>query len=102
MADRDVTALRRPYCSCASQVRAAKVQTTHYFSRNTSSGSISVPWLNLRGRWLDAAGFHVNTPMTIHVMPGCIVLVAGDGRDNNTGNDTQSKAALKAAKKDSS
>lgn len=48
--------------------------------------------------------------MTVHVMPGCIVLVAGDGRDNNTGNKDnsagnnteQGKAALKATKKDSS
>lgn len=62
-----------------------------------------IPWLNLRGRWLDNAGFHVNTPMTIHVMPGCIVLVAGDGdSENDTGNDRQSKAAKQAAKKDSS
>ena len=100
MADRDFTALRR--CSqCHSQVRAAKVQTTFYSARNTPSGSLPVPWLNLRGRWLDAVGFRVNTPMTIHVMPGCIVLVTDDGKTEN-GNDGQSKAALKAAKKDSS
>lgn len=95
---------------CYSGVRIAKVRTRRYVSRHTPSGSTSIPWLNLRGRWLDNAGFHVNTPMTIHVMPGCIVLVAEDGGDNNTGkkdnsagnNMEQGKAALKAAKDEDS
>jgi hypothetical protein len=36
----------------------------------------TVPWLQLKGHWLEQAGFNVDTPVTIRVMQGCLVLTA--------------------------
>lgn len=30
----------------------------------------TVPWLQLKGHWLEQAGFTINTPVTIRVMQG--------------------------------
>lgn len=35
-----------------------------------------VPWLQLKGHWLEKAGFEINTPVTVRVMEGCLVLTA--------------------------
>jgi hypothetical protein len=35
---------------------------------------VTVPWINLQGRWLDQAGFSIHTPIKIRVMEGCLVL----------------------------
>ncbi|WP_084128005.1 SymE family type I addiction module toxin [Cellvibrio mixtus] len=36
----------------------------------------TVPWLQLKGDWLQQAGFGINAPVTIRVMHGCLVLTA--------------------------
>ena len=33
-----------------------------------------VPWLQMRGDWLAAAGFDIKTPVRVRVMEGCLVL----------------------------
>jgi toxic protein SymE len=33
-----------------------------------------VPWIQLKGYWLQQAGFEINTPLKVRVMPGCLVL----------------------------
>ena len=33
-----------------------------------------VPWLQMRGHWLAAAGFGIRTPVRVRVMQGCLVL----------------------------
>ena len=33
-----------------------------------------VPWLQMRGDWLSAAGFDIRAPVRVRVMPGCLVL----------------------------
>jgi toxic protein SymE len=33
-----------------------------------------VPWLQLKGHWLEQAGFAIDSPVTIRVMRGCLVL----------------------------
>jgi toxic protein SymE len=38
--------------------------------------SATVPWLQLKGHWLEQAGFAINSPVTIRVMQGCLVLTA--------------------------
>jgi toxic protein SymE len=43
---------------------------THYPPQAT------VPWLQLKGYWLAQAGFTVDSPVTIRVMRGCLVLTA--------------------------
>ena len=34
----------------------------------------TVPWLQLKGHWLEQAGFTIDSPVTIRVMAGCLVL----------------------------
>jgi len=34
----------------------------------------TVPWINIRGQWLEQAGFTIQTPITVRVMDGCLVL----------------------------
>jgi toxic protein SymE len=43
---------------------------THYPPQAT------VPWLQLKGHWLEQAGFNIDSPVTIRVMQGCLVLTA--------------------------
>ncbi len=38
-----------------------------------------IPWINLQGQWLDRAGFSIDTPITVRVMDGCLVLTT-EGR----------------------
>ena len=33
-----------------------------------------IPWLQMRGDWLAAAGFDIQTPVRVRVMHGCLVL----------------------------
>ncbi|MDT8322398.1 MAG: SymE family type I addiction module toxin [Xanthomonadales bacterium] len=33
-----------------------------------------VPWLQMRGDWLAAAGFDIQAPVRVRVMRGCLVL----------------------------
>ena len=33
-----------------------------------------VPWVQLKGYWLEAAGFVIDAPIRVRVMVGCLVL----------------------------
>ena len=33
-----------------------------------------VPWVQLKGYWLEAAGFIIDMPIKVRVMEGCVVL----------------------------
>ena len=33
-----------------------------------------MPWIQMKGHWLDQAGFSIDTPVTVRVMEGCLVL----------------------------
>lgn len=37
-----------------------------------------VPWIQLKGHWLNQAGFQINTPVKVRVMEGCLVLTVQD------------------------
>ncbi|MES9879735.1 MAG: SymE family type I addiction module toxin [Sedimenticola sp.] len=39
---------------------------------------VPVPWLQLKGLWLAAAGFDVRTPVRVRVMQGCLVVTSVD------------------------
>ncbi|MEN5017432.1 SymE family type I addiction module toxin [Erwinia sp. Eh17-17] len=47
---------------------AGKMGRTSYYSRS--------PSLNLKGLWLEECGFATDTPVTVRVMPGCLVITA--------------------------
>ena len=73
MTDCHSTTTRRVIKSKIAQKRRIKVQTTFYGAADPNSRSRRIPWINIRGHWLEAAGFTINTPVQIHVMDGCLV-----------------------------
>jgi len=58
--------VRKGTCS-----RIKKDKDHAHFDRTIYS---SVPWINIRGQWLEKAGFTIQTPITVRVMDGCLVL----------------------------
>jgi len=64
-------------CKICEQ-RYIKVNAIHYEYRTKQqsaySGSRAVPWIQMKGHWLDQAGFSIDTPVTVRVMEGCLVL----------------------------
>ena len=58
--------------------RYIKVNETYYEYRtkdqSTSSGCRTVPTIQMKGHWLQKAGFEIDTPSKIRVMDGCLVL----------------------------
>jgi len=34
----------------------------------------AVPWINIQGQWLEAAGFEINAPIKVEVSLGRLVL----------------------------
>jgi toxic protein SymE len=59
------------------QERKIKVNQIHYM-RQLKEDSVGagrpVPWIQLKGYWLQRAGFEINTPVKVRVMDGCLVL----------------------------
>jgi toxic protein SymE len=50
-------------------------QMVYEYRRKTKNNSQArVPWLQLKGHWLQQAGFAIDTPVTVRVMEGCLVL----------------------------
>lgn len=47
-----------------------------YEYRRKDHSQARVPWLQLKGHWLDQAGFAIDVPVTVRVMEGCLVLTA--------------------------
>ena len=35
-----------------------------------------MPWVQMRGQWLEQIGFSIDTPITVRAMDGCLVLTA--------------------------
>jgi len=63
--------------SSTKQQRHIKVNQTHYMYKlkgDAMGVGRPVPWIQLKGYWLAQAGFDINTPITVRVMDGCLVL----------------------------
>ncbi len=59
------------------QIKVAKTFYPHPPKNHTPyKGSRAVPWIQMRGLWLEAAGFSIDTPIKVRIMPGCLVLTA--------------------------
>lgn len=85
MATRDHTSEQRSVKRKNRRERRIKVCRAHYEhqpKRNTHPlPSRAVPWLQMKGLWLEQAGFDIDTPVRIRVMPGCLVLTTeADGQ----------------------
>jgi len=45
----------------------------------TTNRSVTVPWIQMRGRWLNEVGFAIGAKVRVRVRPGRLVLtVAGE------------------------
>jgi hypothetical protein len=59
------------------QERRIKVNQIHYLYKlkdDPSGAGRAVPWIQLKGYWLQQAGFEIDTPVKVRVMDGCLVL----------------------------
>jgi toxic protein SymE len=59
------------------QERSIKVNQTYYMRKlkdDPVGAGRPVPWIQLKGHWLQQAGFEINTPVKVRVMNGCLVL----------------------------
>ncbi len=68
-----------PVRRLAKRERRIKVNQQHYMTplkNNPSSAGRPVPWIQMKGHWLQQAGFEIDTPVKIRVMDGCLVLTA--------------------------
>jgi toxic protein SymE len=75
MAKRDSTQAN-PVC----HIRQIKVTKTFYEYRlkdqPPNAAARPIPWVQLKGHWLQQAGFTIDTPVKVRVMEGCLVLIA--------------------------
>jgi len=62
---------RRPY---ARPAPTCKVGAQHYPTREEYGTDEVIPYVRLRGRWLDKLGFDVGARLKIETSPGCITL----------------------------
>jgi len=63
----------------AKRERRIKVNQQHYMTPlkdNPTGAGRPVPWIQMRGHWLQQSGFEIDTPVKIRVMDGCLVLTA--------------------------
>ncbi len=57
--------------------RCIKVTRAYYLNNlkdNPRGAGRPIPWIQLKGFWLQQAGFEINTPVKVRVMEGCLVL----------------------------
>jgi hypothetical protein len=62
-------------------IRKIKVNQIHYMRQlkdDPAGAGRPVPWIQLKGYWLQQAGFAINTPVKVRVMNGCLVLTTTD------------------------
>jgi len=82
MADNDHTPERRSAKSKVCYTRSlmvrkgtcSRIKKDKYHAHFDKTVYSSVPWINIRGQWLAQAGFIIQTPITVRVMDGCLVL----------------------------
>jgi toxic protein SymE len=77
MANRNSKSEVRLTKSKTCQERNIKVNQIHYMRKlkdDPAGAGRPVPRIQLKGYWLQQAGFEINTPVKVRVMNGCLVL----------------------------
>jgi toxic protein SymE len=77
MANRNSKSVARLTQNKACQERKIKVNQICYIRKlkdDPVGAGRPVPWIQLKGYWLQQAGFEINTPVKVRVMNGCLVL----------------------------
>jgi toxic protein SymE len=87
MAKAHSTPTRRRVVPKTCQERWLKVKRGYYERRSrprtghSYSAPRPVPWVQLKGYWLEAAGFSIDASIRVRVMAGCLVLTICVPRD---------------------
>lgn len=59
------------------QLKVSRAYASYRLKKHTAfNGQRPIPWLQLKGQWLNQAGFAIDTRVTVRVMEGCLVLTA--------------------------
>jgi toxic protein SymE len=77
MANRNSKSVARLTQNKACQERKIKINQICYIRKlkdDPVGAGRPVPWIQLKGYWLQQAGFEINTPVKVRVMNGCLVL----------------------------
>ncbi|MCU7861625.1 MAG: type I toxin-antitoxin system SymE family toxin [Candidatus Thiodiazotropha sp. (ex Lucinoma kastoroae)] len=82
MADRKLTPERRSPKDKTRQTRAIKVREIIYsriikdkhHAHFDQTIETTVPWITMKGQWLEQAGFAIHAPIKVRVMEGCLAL----------------------------
>jgi toxic protein SymE len=81
MANSDGNAGPRLRKSKTCEERKIKVNQICYMNKlkdDPVGAGRPVPWIQLKGHWLQQAGFEINTPVKVRVMNGCLVLTTDE------------------------
>jgi hypothetical protein len=65
------TTQANPICH-TKQIKIGSMQY-EYRRKTKNNTQAEVPWLQLKGHWLRAAGFDCQAQVTVRVMEGCLV-----------------------------
>jgi hypothetical protein len=57
-------------------IKVNQIPYLHKLKDDPVGAGRPVPWIQMKGHWLDQAGFSIDTPVTVRVMEGCLVLTA--------------------------
>ncbi|ARN76354.1 hypothetical protein BST96_09455 [Oceanicoccus sagamiensis] len=64
-----------------SSFRKLKVRKSYYdyqhngaYTHRHPTESPPVPWVQIKGYWLNQTGFTIGSPLSVEVQPGCIIL----------------------------
>jgi len=74
--------MARRQCTQAKPVchtRRIKMGSIIYDYRRKDHSQACVPWLQLKGHWLERAGFAIGASISVRVMEGCLVLMTEVG-----------------------
>lgn len=78
MAKSNDTSASRSTTKNSCQERQIKVTRAYYDYKPKDASPYQSgqyrPWIQLKGKWLEQAGFSVDTPVKVRVMEGCLVL----------------------------
>lgn len=72
--EQDSTAKKHPTLCQERRIKVCRVFYERPKSHPPHQGDPAVPWIQMKGYWLEQAGFTVNAAVDIRVMPGCLVL----------------------------
>ena len=56
-------------------LRVRKTHRDYYLKGQSHKGNPTTALIQLKGRWLEQAGFSIDTPVTVTVHKKCLVLV---------------------------